>query len=144
MFRNRSHRVPARRLELLSRIPMFANLPDPVLARIDSLVVEVDLEAGTVLTAENDPGREAFIITEGTAEVRVDGEVVAHASTGDLVGEMSLLDYRPRSATVVALTPLRVLVMDRGQFAALFQDPQAAQSIAASLSQRLRDANALR
>jgi len=55
-----------------------------------------------------------------------------------IVGEMSLLDNQPRSATVVAKTPLRVLVMDPSQFAAVFSDPHAAQWIAASLSHRLR------
>jgi CRP-like cAMP-binding protein len=142
MFRNRSHGVPASRIELLSGIPMFANLPKAVLAKVDSLVYEVELDAGAVLMTENEPGREAFIIAEGRAEVRVAGETVAHASAGDLVGEMSLLDLLPRSATVIAETPLRVLVMEPRQFAALFEDPHSAQWIAASLSQRLRDVTA--
>jgi CRP/FNR family transcriptional regulator, cyclic AMP receptor protein len=140
MFRNHRHQgVPLRRLELLRGLPLFADLPDDLLAVVDAHLSDMTVEAGATLMIENTPGREAFIIADGLADVLVDGEVVAVAGPGALVGEMSLLDNRPRSATVVAKTPLRILVMEPRQFAALFEDPRTAQWIAASLSRRLRE-----
>jgi CRP/FNR family cyclic AMP-dependent transcriptional regulator len=140
MFWKRHQGVPLSRIELLRRVPMFADLPDDLLAKVDTLVSEMFVDAGTTLMVEDEPGREAFIIAEGTADVLVRGSVVATAGPGALVGEMSLLDNQPRSATVVASTGLRILVMDPGQFATVISDPHAAQWVAASLSKRLRAA----
>ena len=132
--------VPAARLALLRQVPMFADLPDDLLARVDALVTDATVPAGTALTIEGEPGRQAFIIAEGEAEVIHAGAVVAELGPGALVGEMSLLDNQPRSATVVAKTYLHLLVMEPRQFGALFADPHTAQWIAASLSRRLREA----
>ncbi len=132
--------VPAGWLALLRQVPMFADLPDDLLARVDALVTDASVPAGAALTVQDEPGRQAFIVAEGEAEVIVDNEVVAEIGPGDLVGEMSLLDNQPRSATVVAKTYLHVLVMEPRQFGALFADPHTAQWIAASLSRRLREA----
>jgi CRP-like cAMP-binding protein len=139
VFRNhRPEGVPISRLELLRGVPMFADLPADLLARVDSLVHEITVDAGATLMHEHDIGREAFIIAEGLAEVIVGNELVAVLGPGEIVGEMSLLDNEPRSATVVARTSLRILVMDPRQFTALFSDPHAAQWIAVNLSHRLR------
>lgn len=139
MFRNqRPAGIPLSRLDLLRQVPMFADLPADLLARVDALMIETTVDVGATLMRETDAGREAFIIAEGTAEVIVGHELVAEIGPGEIVGEMSLLDNQPRSATVVAKTPMRVLVMDPRQFAAVFSDPHAAQWIAASLSNRLR------
>jgi CRP-like cAMP-binding protein len=126
-------------LALLRRVPMFADLPDHLLARVDGLMTDALVPAGTALTVQHEPGRQAFIVADGEAEVIVDDEVVAEVGPGALVGEMSLLDNQPRSATVVAKTYLHVLVMEPRQFGALFADPHTAQWIAASLSRRLRE-----
>ena len=140
MFWTHRHQgVPLSRIELLRAVPMFAELPDDLLVKVDSLVSEISVAAGTKLMVQDEQGREAFIIAEGVAQVITAGELVAEVGPGALVGEMSLLDNQPRSATVVAKTPLRILVMEPRQFGALFSDPHAAQWIAASLSKRLRD-----
>jgi CRP/FNR family cyclic AMP-dependent transcriptional regulator len=138
MFK-RSHRISRTRAATLRAIPMFAQLSDVALARIDSGMVEIFVAAGSILTTENEYGREAFIIADGIAEVRVGGRAVSSVGAGDLVGEMSLLDSGPRTATVVALTPLRVYVLDPREFTVLFTDPTSAQWIAAKLSRRLRE-----
>jgi CRP/FNR family transcriptional regulator, cyclic AMP receptor protein len=68
--------------------------------------------------------------------VVIDGRAVSRVAAGDVVGEMALLDGRPRSATVVAATDMRLLVLDRGQFAELMQLPGAALAIADRASRR--------
>jgi CRP-like cAMP-binding protein len=137
-MRGRTRRPPAGRLNTLRATPIFAQLDDAALRRIDARLAEVEVEVGAVLMREGEPGREAFVIAEGRAEITVNGEPVTTARAGDLVGETSLLDGGPRTATVVALTPLRLFVVNPSEFAALFDDPRAARWIAATLARRLR------
>jgi CRP-like cAMP-binding protein len=139
MFGKSARAVPATRLELLRRLPLFANFSDSELATVDRLVCQTVMAPGNTLVTQGRGGREAFIVVSGVAEVRVDGEVVAHSTAGDVIGEMSLLDNRPRSATVVAITPLEVLVVDPGQFAELISDPRTARWLATVMAQRLRE-----
>ncbi|MDP9117800.1 MAG: cyclic nucleotide-binding domain-containing protein [Actinomycetota bacterium] len=138
MFRRAERPSPAG-IDALRAMPMFAGLPDAMLRHVDRNMAEITLGPGAVLTRENEYGREAFIVAEGIAEVHVDGVAISSVGPGDLVGEMSLLDGGPRTATVVALTTLRVFVLDPREFGQLFSDPHAARWIAATLSQRLRE-----
>jgi len=139
MFRTRPHRVSRSRLDSLRQIPVFADLPDATLAHLDSQMAEVALPAGATLVTENTRGREAFIMADGLAEVSVEGRAVTSVAAGDLVGEMSLLDSGPRTATVTALTPVRLYVLDARQFAVLFEHPDTARWIATALARRVRE-----
>jgi CRP-like cAMP-binding protein len=132
----------ARRVAVLRSVPAFAGLPDDLLKRLDSLLYETVLPSGTELMVEGEPGRQAFVIAGGTAEVRVGDQVVAHVRSGDLAGELALLEDLPRSATVRAITPLHVFVMGPRQFRALFEDSRLGLWIAANLAKRLRASNA--
>lgn len=138
MFTQLSHGVPISRITRLRRIPMFGGLSDAALARIDSRMSETTVAEGAVLMHEGQPAREAFIIAEGRAAISVGGRPVGSVSVGDLVGETALLDGGPRTATVVALTDLRIYVLDPAEFRTLFEDPATARWIAANLAQRLR------
>jgi CRP/FNR family cyclic AMP-dependent transcriptional regulator len=137
MFISR-HRIPVTRINALRGVPMFVGLPDAALARIDGHMVEIDVEDGTTLIRENERGSEAFIVAEGIAEVRRGGVAMSSVAAGDLIGEVSLLDNGPRTATVVALTAMRLYVLDPRQFSALFDHPQTARWIAGNLAIRLR------
>jgi CRP-like cAMP-binding protein len=118
--------VPQSRLDLLRGVPLFEGLPDKVLARIDSMTAESTLRSGYELTTQGEPSNQAFVIVEGSAEVRVNGEVVREALPGELVGELGVIDHTTRSATVTATTPMRVLVMNPGEvFSLLQQDGHA-------------------
>jgi CRP-like cAMP-binding protein len=129
----------AQRLSELRTLAIFSTFSDADLADVASRLTDLDAPPGTVLIREGEPGREAFIVASGVAELRVDGQAVGRVTTGDLVGEMSLLDARPRSATVVAVTQMRLLVMDPSEFASLLEDPRTARWVAANLSNRVRD-----
>ena len=106
----------------LRAVPGFDKLSDATLARIESLSTELNLEAGAVLTTQGAPGREAFVVLEGNAAVRRDGVVLAVVSAGALIGETALLEGVPRNADVIAVTPLRVLVVNPAEFASLYDD----------------------
>jgi CRP/FNR family transcriptional regulator, cyclic AMP receptor protein len=102
-------------------------------------VLEVPL--GTVLARAGTPGEEFFLILDGHARVEVSPRKRSRLEPGAYFGEMSLLDGGPRSATVVAETPLRLLVIKRRNFATLLREaPELTQSILATLSRRLRQA----
>ena len=139
MLRTRPHRAARSRLDSLRQIPVFADLSDATLAHLDSQMAEVELPAGATLVTERTRGREAFIMADGLAEVSVDGRPVTSVAAGDLVGEMSLLDSGPRTATVTALTPVRIYVLDARQFAVLFEHPDTARWIATALARRIRE-----
>ncbi len=101
----------------------------------------VDIEPGYVLMRERHHGSECFVICEGEAAVFVNGARVAELGRGSIVGEMSLIDGGPRSATVVAMTPMRVVLFARPAFSAtLASYPSVAGSVLSALSTRLRSA----
>jgi CRP/FNR family cyclic AMP-dependent transcriptional regulator len=133
------HRVPASQLTALRRLKIFEDFSTAELARVDALTCEMEIPSGRAVMTQGQVGREALIVLSGYADVEVDGEVVAHIGTGDIAGEMALLDGKPRSATVVAATDMRVLVLDRGQFSELLRNPRAALAVAGCVSRRLQD-----
>jgi CRP-like cAMP-binding protein len=131
-------RARGARLAALRELPIFSGLSDAALRRVDAQMMELDVAADTVLVRQGEHGREALIVATGRAAVYVDGEVVSSVRQGEMIGEMSLLDNGRRTATVVALTPMRVYVLDARQFASLFDEPQTGRWIAATLAKRLR------
>lgn len=101
---------------------------------------QVDLAAGRTLCEQDSTGREAFIILDGTAEVRRNGRKVATLGAGDVVGEMALLDHGPRTATVKAETDLSVLVIGAREFAGIIDEvPPIAHKLLKALASRVRD-----
>jgi CRP-like cAMP-binding protein len=107
----------------LSEIQGLATLPTATLAKIDALSTEVRVPAGRVLIRQTAPGRQTFLITEGTAAIRCDGQTVAKRTPGNVVGEAAVLHRCPRSADVVAETDMTVLVLSPAELASLYDDP---------------------
>jgi CRP-like cAMP-binding protein len=142
MFRRHDRHASSRRVEALRSMTAFEGMPDDLLKRLDALLYETVLPSGTELMIEGEPASQAFVIADGTAEVCVGERVIAYVSSGDLTGELALLDDLPRSATVRAITPLHVFVMGPRQFRALFDDSRLGLWIAANLAKRLRTSNA--
>src|SRR5216683_6279745 len=97
--------------------------------------------ADTVITRAGEPGDEFFLIVDGTARVDVSAEKHVPLHPGEFFGEMSLLDGGPRSATVVAATPVRLLVISRRHFSVLLKEvPGLTQTLLTTLSRRVRPA----
>ena len=136
-MKTRTHPVIA----LLRTVPGFEGLSERQLNELVTLVDEVTLGPGQVLTREGAAGREAFIVIEGQGDVFVDGEPIANVGPGEFVGEMAMLDHEPRSATVRAETPMRVLVIGPRVFSTFLAHGGVARSMATLLSRRLRRAD---
>jgi CRP-like cAMP-binding protein len=109
------------KIELLKRVPLFAQCSKKELAEIALLADEIDLREGKVLTTEGDRGREFFVIVEGVAEVRRKGRKVNTMQSGDFFGEIALVSVVPRTATVTATTPVRLLVITERSFHGLMR-----------------------
>ena len=126
------------KIELLKRVPLFAGCSKAELREVALSTDEIDLRNGHVLTREGRSGREFFILVEGTASVTKDGETIAELKGGDWFGEIALLTHRPRTATVTATTPVRVLVLTDRAFRRVVETmPRIALKVLASVGQRL-------
>jgi CRP-like cAMP-binding protein len=131
-------RKPSERAELLAGVPFFDGFTPEDLRRVVELSDELVLSAGSVLVDQGDPGTHCYVIIEGIASVYVRGEHVASVGAGSMVGEMALVDHRPRTATVVADTDLDLLRFDSAAFAKLLDEmPKASERVMALLRTRL-------
>jgi CRP-like cAMP-binding protein len=127
-------------LEHLAEIPMFSALSKRDLGRIAKASNEITVEAGHVLVDQGDAGREAFVIVEGTASVKRNGRKLNTLGPGDPIGELSLLDHGPRTATVTADTELTALVLTAREFAGVLEEvPGLAQKLMGHLAGRVRE-----
>ena len=126
------------KIELLKRVPLFAGCSKAELREVALSTDEIDLRDGHVLTREGRSGREFFILVEGTASVTQDGKAIAELKEGDWFGEIALLTHRPRTATVTATSPVRVLVLTDRAFRRVVETmPRIALKVLASVGQRL-------
>jgi CRP-like cAMP-binding protein len=129
------------KIERLKEIPIFAECTQRQLRSVAKIARVFDVAAETVLTRAGGPGDEFFLIIDGTARVEVSPDKHALLRPGEFFGEMSLLDGGPRSATVAAATPVRLLVINRRHFAALMKDvPGLTATLLVTLSRRVRQA----
>ena len=132
------HGVPRERIAVLREVPFFEGLSTKALSRIDQYLDDVTVAAGRVLTAQGEAAYEAFIIADGVAEISIDGEAVRDTEVGELIGEMGVLKHTVRAATVVAKTPMRLLVLDSREMSALLSsDKLVAQRVQENLTRHL-------
>ena len=88
-------------LDHLASVPLFSACSKRELQKIAKASDELTIPAGKVLVEQGDTGRECFVLVSGTASVKRGTRKVATLGPGDCVGELSLLDHGPRTATVV-------------------------------------------
>ena len=134
----------ARKMELLAGIPLFSANSQRELAQVAALTVPMHFDAGAVLTRQGQSGGQAFVISEGQAAVIRAKRRLAVLGPGDVVGELSLIDGQPRSATVEALTDLEVLEISGDDLARLLRKaPSVRRKLLEALALRLRQADKL-
>jgi CRP-like cAMP-binding protein len=129
-----------RKIELLSRVPLFAHCSKSELGRVAALADMVDFREGETLMTEGKPGLEAFVVVDGSARVTRSGRKIAELGPGDWMGEIALLSNVPRTATVVATSPLQTLVLTRRGLSDLIHDlPSIGTKVLAAVGERLAD-----
>jgi CRP/FNR family cyclic AMP-dependent transcriptional regulator len=130
------------KIELLKRVPLFLDLSRKELEEVAGVADEIDLRSGKELTTEGRVGREFFVLLEGEADVRKRGRECRPMRAGDFFGEIALVTKRPRTATVVAKTPLRVLVVTEQSFKMLMERHQTIQlKVLQALAERVSGDN---
>ena len=128
-----------KKIELLAAVPLFARLDRDGLRQLAQLADEIDLPAGKELTHQGASAHEFFLILDGTVRVERDGETIQTLNEGDFLGEIGLVDKRPRTATVVAETPVRVFVLGHREFNTLMNNfPDIRSAVLEALAERVR------
>ena len=126
--------------EQLARVPLFEGLSKKELRLVAQLSTYLEEPAGTALTREGETGHEFIIVLDGEVEVRRGDDVIATRGPGTYVGEIALLDHRPRTATVVAKTPIKIEVIAQREFSGLMQEvPEISQKLLPAMAKRLAD-----
>lgn len=124
----------------MSQVPLFTGLAPRQLKRLGDLTEEQRYMEGARVVREGDLGDTFYVILEGQAKViGPSGRVVNHLRPGDFFGEISLLDGGPRTASVVAETPLTMLTLSRKDFLrAIEQEPAVGVKLLAHTAGMLR------
>jgi CRP/FNR family cyclic AMP-dependent transcriptional regulator len=121
----------------LKSIPLFAALSDREREQVARWADEVDVAEGKHLVDEGQFAYEFFVIEEGTAEVRHGEDTVASLGPGDFFGEIALLEHVRRTASVVATSPMRAIVMFGRDFRAMEAElPDVAARIRQAIEER--------
>ena len=123
----------------LAGVPLFAGFSKRHLRRLAADTDELSFGPGETVVREGDPGETLFVVLEGEARVERNGRKVGSVLPGDFFGELAAIDAQPRSASVVAVTPLRVLRLFRRHLLALLdEEPQVTLKLLDGIVRRLR------
>jgi CRP/FNR family transcriptional regulator, cyclic AMP receptor protein len=126
------------KVDLIRKVPLFSRLSKTELKDLAMLADEIDLRDGKELTRQGHPGREFFVLLEGTADVRKNGRKINTLGPGDFFGEIALVSREPRTATVTATSPVRTLVItDRSFRRLLDESPQVKNKVMEAMAKRL-------
>jgi CRP/FNR family cyclic AMP-dependent transcriptional regulator len=127
-------------LKLLKDVPLFEGLSDRDLRSIAQSGKEVEHATGEAIVREGKTAVGFHLILEGTAKVVAGNRTRARLARGEFFGEMSLLDGEPRSATVVAETPVKTFSLASWNFNRFLRThPSIALKLLVVLSQRIRE-----
>ncbi|CAN5547950.1 N/A [soil metagenome] len=128
------------KLEHLASVPLFDGCSKKELEKIAKAGDEILRTAGTVIVDQGQTGREAFVVLEGEVSVKRNNRKIGTLGPGAVVGELSLLDHGPRTATAVCDTDCELLVIDQRHFrGVLEQVPAISTKLLASLAGRIRE-----
>lgn len=127
------------RIDRLQGVYLFNRCSEKELKKVAGIIDEIDFAPGQVLCREGGLASECFIVVDGEAEVRVGEHVVSTVGAGQSIGEMGLIGQRPRSATVVATSPMSAYVIDGRRFRTLLDEsPGVTRALLEELADRLR------
>ncbi|HYO43281.1 MAG TPA: cyclic nucleotide-binding domain-containing protein [Candidatus Limnocylindrales bacterium] len=126
-------------IEDLRVVPLFRGMTDRALEAVAALADEVEFPGGTAVTTEGEDGDAFYMLLAGVVRVSRAGTLVGELASGAFIGEISLIDGRPRTATVVAVGPVRTLVVRRDAFLELMDRfPAVRLGVMMALADRIR------
>ena len=128
----------------LTQVPLFSGMTQSALEAVAGLAAETQFADGDEMTREGDEGDAFYVIVDGQLVVSQNGMTVRNMGPGDFLGEISLIDGRPRTATATAAGPVTALVIRRPEFLQLMDRFGAVRlGVLMALTERVRsDENA--
>ena len=134
------HAMADRKIEALSKVPLFAHATRAELGFIAREGDEIDLPAGKQLIKQGQPSDTFYVQLDGESEVKVDGKVRRVLKPGDFFGEIGMIDRGPGTATVTTLTASHFFVMSHAQFRdAIKANDSLMVKVLRVMGERLRD-----
>jgi len=125
------------RADILANVPLFSGCSKSDLRKIAAIADEIDIREGKVLTRQGVPGREFFVLLDGTVDVVRDERTVNTLSGGDFFGEMGLVSQRPRTATITTTSPIRALLVTETNFRRLLREnPSISMKVLEAVAER--------
>ena len=130
------------KLGILRGVPLFADLDERGLQAVSILAREVTFKAGDVLMIEGEDGDLFFVIVEGTVRIERGDRTIRSMTAGGFLGEIALVDRRPRTATATCVTDASLLEIRRHEFERLLDTlPAVHAKIRAAIDRRARTAD---
>ncbi len=124
----------------LAKVDFFDGFAKPEIEEVAALGERVDVDAGTELIDQGRVGDVCYVIVDGRAAVHIRGEFVTTVGPGTMVGEMALVEHRPRNATVTAETDMTLVSFGTEAFRKLLaKSPTAFDRVTKRLNDRLRE-----
>lgn len=125
--------------EWLASLAFFEGFGPDELKEVSSLGERQAVAAGTEIIDQGRVGDACYVIVDGSANVYIRGEYVATVGQGSMVGEMALVEHRPRNASVVAETDMVLVAFGYAEFRRLLdRSPNAKERVLVTLNARLR------
>ncbi len=106
----------------LTAIPLFSELSPEEARRLATFATETSAAEGQILMKQGDYSTDLIAIEEGSADVIKDGQKVASLTSGDVIGEMGLIERAPRNADVIATAPMRLLKLTHWEIRRMSED----------------------
>ena len=131
----------------LESVNLFRDLKPEEMNALRAIAREMRFAPGQVIFQEGDPGDAAYVVKNGLVEIGsgttpADRRVFSQFKPGEIFGEMSVIEYMPRSATAVAAKESTVYFIPSGEMLALVErSPRLAFSLLKEISARLREFN---
>ena len=125
------------KVEVLRGVALFADLDERSIEAISVLARETTIPAGEVLMLEGEPGDVFYVIVEGTIRIERGDRVIRSMLAGGFLGEIALLDRRPRTATAICVTDCRLLALQQHEFDRLIDTfPAVHRRVRAAIARR--------
>jgi CRP-like cAMP-binding protein len=128
------------KLEVLRGVPLFADLDERSLQAVAILAREVTFKAGEIFMLEGENGDEFYVLIDGTVRIERGDRTVRSMTAGGFLGEIALLEQRPRTATATATTDVRALEIRSHEFERLLDTlPAVHRRIRAAVDRRAHE-----
>jgi len=130
----------SQKIEHLRNTALLAGCSKRELEQVAKAGDELDVAAGTLLVDQGETGQEAFLVLSGEVGIKRNGRRIATATAGDMVGELSLLDHGPRTASAECDTDCTLFVLDQRHFRSVLEsNPSFTAKLLATLAGRIRE-----